>query len=242
VTDAQHRVTELDDEGRVVRRWGGLGDEPGAFDFGRPDQSIGMRAAIAVGPDGQVYVSDGENHRVQVFTPDGRFLRTFGSLGSGPGQFTIPFDLAADAQGNVYVIDDGAQRITRFDARGAPTWTADATTDPRLLGHAHTAAFDSAGRLVVAIDDSETIVRLDAATGQVLEVLPNGACASVIDPWDRILSVDCVDGSVRILDATGRLLGHDGALRVRALQMGHDGRAVAIGTDGAVLFLEVTPP
>ena len=115
----------------------------------------------------------------------------FGSLGAAPGQFTIPFDLSVDDDGNVYVLDDGAERITKLAPDGTPLWIADHTTDPRLVGHPHTAAFDSAGRLVITIDDTGTIVRLDPATGQVLDSFPGGGCESVVDPWDRIWVLDC---------------------------------------------------
>src|SRR3954468_10944522 len=44
--------------------------------------------AVAVGPDGSVYVADQGSHVVQVFAPDGRFLREVGIAGTGPGGFT----------------------------------------------------------------------------------------------------------------------------------------------------------
>jgi DNA-binding beta-propeller fold protein YncE len=67
---------------------------------------------------GAVYVSDSDNHRVQVFTPDGGFIAKFGAIGTAPGQFTIPFDLGADADGSLYVTDDGLMRLTKFSRAG----------------------------------------------------------------------------------------------------------------------------
>ena len=52
-----------------------------------------------------VYVSDALNHRVQKFTKDGDFLAGWGSFGSGPGQFNMPWGLTLDGEGNVYVAD-----------------------------------------------------------------------------------------------------------------------------------------
>jgi DNA-binding beta-propeller fold protein YncE len=187
-------------------------------------------------------VSDVQNHRVQVFRPDGTFLRAFGSLGAEPGQFTIPFDLNVDAAGDVYVIDDGAERITKFDTTGSPVWTADHSTDPRLLGHAHTAAFDSAGRLVVAIDDTAIIARLDPETGRVIDTLPGGGCESAVDGWDRIYVIDCVTGAVRVLDERGQPLADDPTLQLVMLRRAGPDTMVAITRNDELLILGVTPP
>ena len=55
--------------------------------------------ATPVGPDGNVYVLDPFNSRVQVFTPDGTFLREWGEAGAGPGQLTTPEGIAVDGAG-----------------------------------------------------------------------------------------------------------------------------------------------
>jgi outer membrane protein assembly factor BamB len=242
VTDSLHRVSQYGPDGRLVRRWGSPGDGPGEFDFGPVTSAIGPRGPLAVGSDGLVYVSDVENHRVQVFAPDGVFLRSVGSLGAGPGQFTIPFDLTADAAGNVYVTDDGAQRMTKFSPSGAVLWIADQTTDARLVGHAHTPSFDGAGSLVVTIDDSLTIVHLDPATGGVTGATAGGGCQAPVDAWDRIYVVDCVVGSVRVVDAAARELATSREMAVAELRLLPDGRGIALARDGSILILRVTPP
>ena len=52
------------------------------------------------------------------FDRNGRFLTTWGSRGSDPGQFDTPHSIATDAQGNVYVADQGNKRIQVFDGSG----------------------------------------------------------------------------------------------------------------------------
>ena len=68
---------------------------------------------------GNIYVADGigANNRIAKFDKDGRFIRQWGSTGTGPGQFNGVKALAIDAQGNVYVADAGNKRIQVFDAR-----------------------------------------------------------------------------------------------------------------------------
>jgi outer membrane protein assembly factor BamB len=242
VSDTSQHVTRISPDGSVVGRWGGPGSGEGQFDFGTFEGGTNARGAIAIGPDGFVYVSDADNHRVQVFTAEGDFLRAFGGLGSAPGQFTIPFDLGVDDAGNVYVTDDGAERITKVGPDGTPLWIVDETSDPRFRGHAHSAAFDSAGRLVVSIDDTETILRLDPTTGRVLQALPHGGCESVVDPWDRIWVLDCTATELTLLDEAGTALGVDRDLRLGLLRLLDDGRGVAIGGDGSVMAVTVSPP
>jgi tripartite motif-containing protein 71 len=73
--------------------------------------------AVAVGPDGSIYVADQYSHAIQVFGPDGSFRRELGSAGSGPGGLSSVGAVAVAADGSVYVAD-GADRIDRFAADG----------------------------------------------------------------------------------------------------------------------------
>jgi DNA-binding beta-propeller fold protein YncE len=68
---------------------------------------------------GNIYVSDGNgNSRIAKFDKDGKFIKSWGSRGSEPGQFNAPYGIVIDAQGLVYVADRGNNRIQVFDADG----------------------------------------------------------------------------------------------------------------------------
>jgi len=139
VTDLSQRVTVISPDGKVLRRWGRPGSGPGEFKFIARDPTTPTEVAgkIALGPDGLVYVSDSGNARIQVFTPQVRFVREFGSYGSGKGQFLLPGDVIADQAGNVYVADDQAQTLAKFTPAGKVLWTigGGASSDPDLNGH-----------------------------------------------------------------------------------------------------------
>ena len=62
------------------------------------------------------YVTD--NDRVQILNPDLTFSSTFGQQGSGKGQFNIPYGIAFDRTGNVYVADAENDRVQVFTAEG----------------------------------------------------------------------------------------------------------------------------
>jgi sugar lactone lactonase YvrE len=65
-----------------------------------------------------VYIGDQGHQRVVQFGRDGSFVRAWGSLGSGPGQFMILDGLAVDAAGNVYTSECGNNRVQKFSPTG----------------------------------------------------------------------------------------------------------------------------
>ncbi|XP_070550689.1 E3 ubiquitin-protein ligase TRIM71-like [Ptychodera flava] len=67
---------------------------------------------------GNVYVSDKDNNRIQVFDGYCRFRYTFGSEGSGDGQLKSPSGVAVDKRGYMYVSDSGNNRIVKYKPGG----------------------------------------------------------------------------------------------------------------------------
>ena len=86
--------------------------------YGTGDGQFSDPKDLAVDGQGQIYVLDTRNHRVQVFGADGQFLRTWGSQGNAAGQFQEPWGIAVDAAGNVYVADTWNHRVQKFDSQG----------------------------------------------------------------------------------------------------------------------------
>lgn len=72
---------------------------------------------VAVRDDGRVYVLDGVNGRVVVFTRDGERDFAFSRPGQGPGELRLPVGIAI-GEGRVFVADTGNHRIAVFDLRG----------------------------------------------------------------------------------------------------------------------------
>ncbi|MBN1223362.1 MAG: NHL repeat-containing protein [Candidatus Aminicenantes bacterium] len=70
-----------------------------------------MPSDIGFDKEGNIYVLDSGNHRIQKFGPDGRYVATIGNAGEGPGEFQYPFSFDVDAEGYIYVSDSGNQRI-----------------------------------------------------------------------------------------------------------------------------------
>ncbi len=75
-------------------------------------------AHIAVGPNGDLVVSDTMNARVQVFDKNGIFVITFGKFGDGAGMFARPKGIAVDSEGHIYVADAAFNNIQIFNEDG----------------------------------------------------------------------------------------------------------------------------
>jgi hypothetical protein len=95
---------------------GGGGALPGA---GAEGETFNRPTDVAWDTQGNIFIADGYgNARVAKFDKNGMFLKTWGSLGNGPGQFNTVHSIAVDAAGNVYVGDRGNRRIQVFDNNG----------------------------------------------------------------------------------------------------------------------------
>ena len=105
------RIVEYSSEGACLAVYGQKGSAAGQFE--RPE-------GIAADQFGNLWVADTGNQRIQEISPStGKALLTFGSKGTGEGQFEGgPTAIALDAQGDVWASDTGNYRLQEFSAQG----------------------------------------------------------------------------------------------------------------------------
>jgi len=110
------QVFKFSPQGKVLMtlgKAGVAGDGPDTF---------GPPSDILVAPNGDIFVADGHggntNARIVKFSKDGKFVKTWGKKGSGPGEFDTPHSLAMDSTGRLFVADRGNSRIQIFDQDG----------------------------------------------------------------------------------------------------------------------------
>ena len=120
VTDRlNHRIQKFSSNGDFIARWGRYCDVAQQGTDGC-DGRFNNPAHIATGSDGNVYVTDSQNHRVQKFDSNGGFLAKWGSEGTRKkGKLYHPVGIAVDWKGRVYVADQANHRIQRFTSTGA---------------------------------------------------------------------------------------------------------------------------
>jgi DNA-binding beta-propeller fold protein YncE len=126
-----HQVHKFSPKGEKLLSLGMAG-KPGNADgqFNQPND-------VVIGPDGSIYVSDGHDaqgmtttqaiaeglkrgatSRISKFSPDGKFLKSWGTIGVKHGEFRTPHALAFDAKGRLWVADRGNHRLEIFDQEG----------------------------------------------------------------------------------------------------------------------------
>ncbi len=119
-----------------------------------------------IGPDGYFYIADSNNHRVQVMSKTGGFIRAFGSRGAGSGQFDFPSGIAVGADGTVYVADQNNHRIQVFTSTGIWLRTLSGSgTGPGQLNTPTGVDVDASGNVYVAEFGNRRVQQLDGQTG-----------------------------------------------------------------------------
>ncbi len=107
-----YRVLVYDRDGKILLQIGDgvQGSTPGRF---------GYPTDVVIDKAGNFYVSEyGENDRIQVFSPEGKWLRQWGGHGYEPGEFLRPRAMAIDDEDHIYVADSTNNRIQVFDTQG----------------------------------------------------------------------------------------------------------------------------
>jgi sugar lactone lactonase YvrE len=112
---------------------------------------------IAIAPNGEVFVADTNNCRIEELAPRGPIgLLGGGKCGTGPGQFVAPYAVALDRQGNLYVADTHVgtaltDRVLKLSPNGKVLWTYHAVgLGPGKLDFPVGIAVDRAGNVYVS--------------------------------------------------------------------------------------------
>lgn len=191
--------------------------------------------AVAVAPDGRVFVADSGGGRVLIFDRRGR------RVGRLQGEFHYPNALAVGADGRVYVGEFAAERIQVFDAEGRLRQVLDEKTTGVPLQPLAIAA-DRQGDLYVA--DRSGRVLIFNSEGQLRQILgrpgtwqglfayPNGIA---VDDGGRIIVSDSGNARLQVFTPSGRLERSLGAEELRVVMP----RGIALGSDGRLYVADV---
>ena len=211
VDSGNHRVLKFDSEGNLSLEFGKHGKGEGEFNF---HEDKGTICGISVDNQGNVFVVDKGNYRIQKFDSNGNFLMAWGSKGTGDGQFIRPIYIAIDYQGNVFVTDDRNPVIQKFDNNGQflLKWGELGAKEGQFQ-HATGISIDSKGNVYVSDYENQNIQKFDN-NGRYLATWETGITngksgvpeAIAIDGNDRIYITDSKLKQIEVFDSMGQSL------------------------------------
>jgi len=168
---------------------GGKGAAPGQFDWPR---------GIASDAQGNIFVSDANNGRIQMFSADGVFVSAFGKVGEGEGEFKEPSAIALDGRRNIYVADFLNRRVQKLKSDGSfvAQWRGpDDKFAPRDL------AIGADNAVYIADEGGARVIKSNA-DGKILTVF--GSRGNGDGQFDQITSIAVDDKHDRVFVADPR--------------------------------------
>ncbi len=133
----------------LVTKWGSMGSADGQFNG---------PWGVASDKNGNIYVADVLNHRIQKFSSTGIFLAKWGTQGASDGQLFYPWGIAVDATGDVFVADTGNNRIQKFSSNGTflAKWGTQGAADGQFQDPMNLAV-DASGNVYVADSGNDRV-------------------------------------------------------------------------------------
>jgi DNA-binding beta-propeller fold protein YncE len=158
-------IAVLDRENRRIVQYDLFGRLAGVLaDLAALEESLGRVDPLALAADrgGALYVCDAERDRVLVLDFSGRYVRSLGGFGTGPGSFRGLAGVACGPRGELVTTERVGARVQRLDAGGnaLATWPL-----PARPGR---------GALAVAVDDSARVAVADESAGRLWIFAPSG--------------------------------------------------------------------
>ena len=151
-----------------VQGFSAIGRKP-IVAMGKPgtgDGEFNRAEGLDVDAQDRIYVADSCNHRIQIFSRDGKWLKTYGKAGRGLGELSYPYDVRVDRAGRQYVCEFGNSRIQVFGTNNEPLEIIGGPgARPGQFNNPWAIALDSQGNVFVA----------DAGNHRVQKLVRHGA-------------------------------------------------------------------
>jgi sugar lactone lactonase YvrE len=247
-------VTVFGPDGAFQSSWGGPGGAPGQFNFTDPlYPNKFFFAPIGFDADGNVYVFDSFNDRIQKFDSAGTFVTQWGEPGHEDGQFDIPTGSVDAKSGRVYVADSRNARVQVFDLDGKPLFTFGTSgTGEGQFNEPIAIAFDADGNVYVGEGRGHRIQVFDQ-DGKFLRMFApesGGAIwAMAIDASGNVYLALHDQSVIRVYAPDGTVIGQIHALddgsslfRPNGVAVTVEGRLVITCESGPNRLLEVELP
>ncbi len=184
------------------------------------DKGLTTPSDVAVAPKGNIYIVDGVNHAVRVYSSQGKPLFSFGSQGKGKGQFRYPLGIDIGKSGKVYIADTGNRRVQIFTADGDYRAQIVMPSDGAKPADPTDVAVDEArNRCYVVDNDNHRIVVMDLSGQPASRVYgsPGDGKGKFrypfqidLDAEGRLHVVDVINTRVQVMNAEGLFVAYIG--------------------------------
>lgn len=182
----------------------GHGKGNGQGEFNKP-------RGITTDAQGNLYIADSGNARIQKFSPNGDFLGVIGKPGNGEGELREPNGVVIDSAGDIYVADAGNNRLVKFKADGTfiKQWNGPA---PGFSGLSDVAI--GVNKQIYILDKGRArVVRLDPETDQTIEWGKVGTnegefhnLIGIFVSSDRVFVTDGYNDRIQVFDLDGKFI------------------------------------
>jgi hypothetical protein len=216
----RHQFQIFAPDGTWLESWGTPGSGPGEFDFLFEQDPLPSAGDVAFDENGNIYVVDSGNSRVQKFAPDRSYIAAWGSEGNQDGQFLYPGGIARDANGLLYVSDLFRADVQVFDSDGRYVRTIGGRgRDDGQLEAPGSPVLDADGHLWI-VDFGRDTIQEFSPDGALLSAWSerepgdltfdpgelHGVGDIAIDDQNRIFVPDSVGASIQIFSSDGEYL------------------------------------
>jgi len=212
ITDkSNYRVQQFTPSGEYVSQFGSKGSGNGQF--GGPFQGP---QGIAADSAGELWVADPGNNRVQEFNEEGKtFVRAFGTVGSGEGQFHSPVGLAfyeweyekGHVESGIWVVDKGNDRVQRWSTTGTyqAAYGSEGNGEAQFKAPEGIAA-DSSGDVWVADTGNNRVEELSYFGKFVRSIAVTDPTGVAIDPHGDVWVAEGESDHLKEFSSTGESL------------------------------------
>ena len=166
---------------------------------------------VAVNERDEILVTDNDNNRVQLFSSDGTYLRSFGSKGDKEGEFNSPIGVAiGNENGIIFIADSANHRIQIFSGRGEflSKFGGKGNLDHQL-SYPYGLSIGSDGNCIVA-DSGNKKIKLFSRNGQFLRSIGSEGSFSTpihcIQYKEYLIASDSVEQCIKVFDKAGHFL------------------------------------
>lgn len=210
VSDTENHLVRKIDRNGLVSTFAGISGEAGDRDGPGDQAQFNSPAAVALAPDGSLYVADSDNHLIRKISPSGRVSTVAGltneegaSDGAGKqARFSAPQGLTVDSAGAVYVADTGNETLRKITPAGLVSTVAG---QAGKSGHrdAAGAAARFSGLMGVQVDAVGTIWVVDGDNHVLRQVTPQGLVSTWVGSVDKPGNTDGTGSHARFNSPSG---------------------------------------